>query len=52
MGLHEVAIGMSLPPFGLMLANARLSKRHLTRATPGAALFTPEAAKKRASWTR
>lgn len=44
-GLNEVAIGMSLPPFGLMLANERLSKRHLARATLGAILFSPQAAK-------
>ena len=44
-GLNEVAIGMSLPPFGLMLANERLSKRHLARATLGATLFAPQAAK-------
>ncbi len=44
-GLNEVAIGMSLPPFGLMLAKERLSKRYLVRATLGATLFTPQAAK-------
>ena len=44
-GLNEVAIGMNLPPFGLTLANERLSKRHLARATLGATLFAPEAAK-------
>ena len=44
-GLNEVAIGMSLPAFGLMLANERLSKRHLARATLGATLFAPQAAK-------
>ena len=44
-GLNEVAIGMSLPPFGLMLANQRLSRRHLARATLGATLFSPQAAK-------
>ena len=40
-GLNETAIGMSLPPFGLMLAQERLSKRHLARAAIGAALFGP-----------
>ena len=40
-GLNETAIGMSLPPFGLMLAQERLSKRHLARAAIGATLFAP-----------
>lgn len=40
-GLNETAIGMSLPPFGLMLAQERLSKRHLARAAIGATLFGP-----------
>ena len=44
-GLNETAIGMSLPPFGLMLANERLSKRHLTRATMAATMFSPLEAK-------
>ena len=44
-GLNETAIGMSLPPFGLMLAQERLSKRYLTRATMGATMFSPEEAK-------
>ena len=43
-GLNETAIGMSLPPFGLMLATERLSKRHLSRAAIGATLFSPEEA--------
>ena len=41
-GLNETSIGMSLPPFGLMLARERLSKRHLARAAIGATLFSPE----------
>ena len=41
-GLNETAIGMSLPPFGLMLAKERLSKRHLARAAMGATLFSPQ----------
>ena len=41
-GLNETAIGMSLPPFALMLAKERLSKRHLARAAIGATLFAPQ----------
>ena len=44
-GLNETAIGMSLPPFGLMLAKERLSKRHLTRAALAATMFSPQEAK-------
>ena len=44
-GLNETAIGMSLPPFALMLAQERLSKRHLARAAIGATLFAPQEAK-------
>ena len=44
-GLNETAIGMSLPPFGLMLANERLSKRHLSRAAIAATMFNPEEAR-------
>ena len=44
-GLNETAIGMSLPPFGLMLAKDRLSKRHLARAAIGATLFGPQEAR-------
>ncbi len=44
-GLNETAIGMSLPPFGLMLANERLSKRHLSRAAIAATMFTPDEAR-------
>jgi enoyl-CoA hydratase len=43
-GLNETAIGMTLPVFGLELATARLSRRHLTAATIQARLFDPEAA--------
>lgn len=42
--MNETAIGMTLPPFGLLLARDRLSKRYLSRATIGAAMFTPEEA--------
>lgn len=44
-GLNETAIGMSLPPFGLMLASERLSKRYLTRAAIAATMFSPDEAK-------
>ena len=43
--LNETAIGMSLPPFGLMLAKERLSKRYLSRATIAATMFSPTQAK-------
>ena len=43
-GLNETAIGLSLPEFGIMLASARLSRRHLTRATLGATLYGPNKA--------
>ena len=43
-GLNETSIGMSLPPFGLMLARERVSKRHLARAAIGAAMFAPREA--------
>ncbi len=43
-GLNETAIGMTLPMFGLQLADARLSKRHQTAATVQAQLFNPEQA--------
>jgi enoyl-CoA hydratase len=43
-GLNETAIGLPLPEFGVELARARISKRHLTHATLGATLYDPEAA--------
>ena len=43
-GLNEVAIGMTLPDFALILAEERLSRRHLTRATAHAEIYTPESA--------
>ena len=46
-GLNETAIGMSLPPFGLMLAKERLSKRYLARAAIGATLFGPKRGQRR-----
>ncbi len=44
-GLNETAIGMTLPPFGLLLARERLSKRHLARAAIGATIFPPQEAR-------
>lgn len=44
LGLNETAIGMVLPVFGLELAAARLSRRHLTSAAIQATLFNPETA--------
>jgi enoyl-CoA hydratase len=40
-GLNETAIGMPLPPFALALAEDRLSRRHLTRATVQATIYDP-----------
>jgi enoyl-CoA hydratase len=41
LGLNEVAIRMTLPAFALELANERLSKRHLLRATTLAEVYAP-----------
>lgn len=38
-GLNETAIGMSLPVFGIQLASARLSRRHLTQAVTQATIY-------------
>jgi len=43
-GLNEVAIGMTLPDFAVALAQDRLSKRYVTRATVEAEVFSPEGA--------
>lgn len=43
-GLNEVAIGLALPPFASELARARLSPRHLQRATALAELYDPAGA--------
>jgi enoyl-CoA hydratase len=43
-GLNEVAIGMTLPIFGVELARARLSRRHFERAASQAEIYAPEAA--------
>ena len=43
-GLNETAIGLTLPLFGVELANARLARRHLASATINAQMYTPEAA--------
>jgi len=44
LGLNEVAIKMTLPDFALVLAADRLSRRHLTRATSAAEIYSPETA--------
>jgi enoyl-CoA hydratase len=43
-GLNEVAIGMSLPIFGIEFARDRLSKRHFHAAVNQARIFDPEGA--------
>ncbi len=43
-GLNEVAIGMTLPIFGVEFARERLSKRHLTRAVAQAEIYDPAGA--------
>ena len=43
-GLNETAIGLTLPLFGIELAQARLSPLHLTEAAIGAQLYAPQAA--------
>ena len=43
-GLNEVAIGSTLPPFAWLLAKDRLSKRYLTQATLTAKLYDPKGA--------
>lgn len=43
-GLNEVAIGMTLPDWGIALAQHRLSRRHITAATIQARIYDPEGA--------
>jgi len=43
-GLNETAIGMSLPMFAIALAEDRLDRRHLVRATVTAEVFDPRGA--------
>jgi enoyl-CoA hydratase len=43
-GLNEVAIGLTLPPFAWELACERLSRRHLQRATTLAEIYDPAGA--------
>ena len=43
-GLNEVAIGMTLPPFALMLAKSRIANQYLTNAAITANLYSPEGA--------
>jgi enoyl-CoA hydratase len=44
LGLNEVAIGMTLPDFALEFAKARLSRRHVERATALAEIYDPAGA--------
>jgi enoyl-CoA hydratase len=43
-GLNEVAIGMTLPVFGVEFARERLSPRHLSRAVADAEIYAPAGA--------
>lgn len=43
-GLNEVAIGLDIPPFGLMLGQRRLASQHQTSAMINARIYTPEQA--------
>ncbi|MDH3705805.1 MAG: crotonase/enoyl-CoA hydratase family protein [Acidimicrobiia bacterium] len=43
-GLNEVAIGLPLPQFAIDLAEQRLSRRHVTRATVLAHIYPPDEA--------
>jgi enoyl-CoA hydratase len=43
-GLNEVAIGMTLPPFALMLTNARIAPQHISNSAINATMYTPEQA--------
>jgi enoyl-CoA hydratase len=43
-GLNETAIGMGLPRYAVELARERLSKRHFTRATAQAEIYSPTTA--------
>ncbi|MXX74502.1 MAG: crotonase/enoyl-CoA hydratase family protein [Holophagales bacterium] len=45
LGLNEVAIGRTLPPFAWLLAKERLSKRALTQAALTAKMYDPEGAR-------
>ena len=44
-GLNEVAIGATLPPFAWLLAKDRLSKRYLAQATLTAKIYDPNGAR-------
>ena len=44
-GLNEVTIGATLPPFAWLLAKERLSKRYLSQATLTAKIYDPEGAR-------
>lgn len=44
-GLNEVGIGMTLPPFALMLAKSRLATHQITNAAINANMYDPKSAK-------
>lgn len=44
LGLNEVALGMTLPLFGVELARHRISRRHLTRAVLASEMYAPDTA--------
>ncbi|MEL7045097.1 MAG: enoyl-CoA hydratase-related protein, partial [Pseudomonadota bacterium] len=44
LGLNEVAIGMTLPWFGIELAQSRLEETHLSNAVGLAHIYDPESA--------
>lgn len=44
-GLNETAIGMGLPRYAVELARDRLSRRHFTRATTQAEIYSPDDAR-------
>jgi enoyl-CoA hydratase len=43
-GMNEVAIGLTLPAFALMLVQARIANRHLSNAVISATMYGPEEA--------
>ena len=43
-GLNEVAIGMTLPPFAQMLAKSRIPPQYLTNTVINAHIYDPESA--------
>ena len=45
-GLNEVAIGMTLPPFAQMLAKSRIAPQYLTNTVINAHIYDPESAQR------